>query len=129
MPGWHYAGSAAPTDLLEKKRDEMVAFTAANIAANEFMSDPANKEAVLDTAEEVTGIGRDILSETYDTFLEDGLFPSDNGYPEGMVGYTADQQVELGNIDESESRRTRTWSTRPSTRMPAPSWTNGGPFR
>lgn len=102
VPDWHYAGYAAPTDLLEKKRDEMVAFTAANIAANEFMSDPANKEAVLDTAEEVTGIGRDILSETYDTFLEDGLFPSDNGYPEGMVGYTADQQVELGNIDESE---------------------------
>lgn len=102
VPEWHYAGYAAPTDLLEKKRDEMVAFTAANIAANEFMSDPANKEAVLDTAEEVTGLSRDILSDTYDTFIEDGLFPSDNGYPQDMVEFTADQQVELGNIEESE---------------------------
>ncbi|MEP7739528.1 ABC transporter substrate-binding protein [Nocardioides sp. 31GB23] len=102
VPDWHYAGYAAPTDLLEEKRDEMVAFTAANIAANEFMSDSANKEAVLDTAVEVTGLDREILSDTYDTFLEDGLFPSDNGYPQDMVDYTADQQVELGNIEEGD---------------------------
>ena len=102
VPEWHYAGYAAPEQILEDKRDEIVAFTAANIAANEFMRDAANKEAVLDTAEEVTGLSREILSETYDTFLADGLFPEDNGYPQAMVDYTADQQVELGNIEEAD---------------------------
>jgi len=102
VPDWHYAGYAAPQQILDERRDEMIAFTAANIAANEFMSNPANKEAVLDTAEEVTGLDRAILADTYDTFLEDDLWPDDNGYPQPMVDYTADQQVELGNIDESE---------------------------
>lgn len=102
VPQWHYAGYAAPQSILDERREEIIAFTAANIVANEFMSDSANKEAVLDTAEEVTGLSRDILSDTYDTFLADNLFPDDNGYPQDMVDYTADQQVELGNIEESE---------------------------
>lgn len=102
VPDWHYAGFAAPDTILEEKRDEMVAFTAANIAANEFMRDTSNKEAVLDVAEEVTELDREILSDTYDTFIEDGLFPEDNGYPQNMVDYTADQQVELGNITEDQ---------------------------
>lgn len=102
VPDWHYAGYAAPEEILEEKRDAIVAFTAANIAANRFMQDSANKEAVLDTAEEVTGLDREILSETYDTFLADDLFPDDHGYPEEMVEFTADQQVELGNIAEGD---------------------------
>lgn len=102
VPDWHYAGYAAPQEILEEKRDAIVAFTAANIAANRFMQDSANKEAVLDTAEEITGLNREILSETYDTFLADDLFPDDNGYPEEMVDFTADQQVELGNISEDK---------------------------
>jgi NitT/TauT family transport system substrate-binding protein len=100
VPDWHYAGYAAPDSILEEKRDEIVAFTAANIKASEFMQDPANKEAVLDTAEEVTGLDRDILSGTLDTFIEDGLFPEGNGYPENMVEFTTDQQVALGNVEE-----------------------------
>lgn len=102
VPEWHYAGYAAPQKILDERREEMIAFTAANIMANEFMSDSANKDAVLDTAEEVTGLERGILSDTYDTFLADNLFPDDNGYPQDMVDYTAEQQVELGNIEESE---------------------------
>lgn len=102
VPDWHYAGYAAPQEILDERRDDIVAFTAANIKANEFMRDTANKEAVLDTAEEVTGLERDILSDTYDTFLEDNLFPDDNGYPRNMVEFTADQQVELGNIEEGQ---------------------------
>ncbi|MQA61571.1 MAG: hypothetical protein GEU86_08745 [Actinophytocola sp.] len=102
VPDWHYAGYAAPQEILDERRDDIVAFTAANIKANEFMRDSANKEAVLDTAEEITGLERDILSDTYDTFLEDDLFPDDNGYPRNMVEFTADQQVELGNIEEGQ---------------------------
>ncbi|HSF26947.1 MAG TPA: ABC transporter substrate-binding protein [Actinomycetes bacterium] len=102
VPQWHYAGFAAPQEILDKKRDEIIAFTAANIKAKEFMSDRSNKDAVLDTAEEVTGLSRDILSDTYDTFLKDGLWPEANGYPQDMVAYTADQQVKLGNIQESQ---------------------------
>lgn len=100
VPDWHYAGFAAPESILQERRDAIVAFTAANIAANRFMTDTANKEAVLDTAEEVTGLDREILSQTYDTFIEDELFPDDNGYPQEMVDFTADQQVKLGNITE-----------------------------
>jgi NitT/TauT family transport system substrate-binding protein len=102
VPDWHYAGYAAPESILEDRREEIVAFTAANIAANRFMADTANKEAVLDTAEEVTGLSRDILSETYDVFIADGLFPEDNGYPQEMVDFTAEKQVELGNITEDQ---------------------------
>ena len=102
VPDWHYAGYAAPESILKDRRDDIVAFTAANIAANRYMSDSANKEAVLDTAEEVTGLSREILSDTYDTFLEDGLFPEGNGYPEEMVDFTAEKQVELGNIEEAD---------------------------
>jgi len=100
VPDWHYAGFAAPESILTERRDAIVAFTAANIAANRFMTDTANKEAVLDTAEEVTGLSREILSQTYDTFIADELFPDDNGYPQEMVEFTADQQVQLGNITE-----------------------------
>lgn len=102
VPMWHYAGFASTDEILERKRDEIVSFTAAVIAANEFMQDTANKEAVLDTAEEVTGLSREILSDTYDTFIEEGLWEYENGYPQDMVDYTADQQVELGNITEDQ---------------------------
>lgn len=102
VPDWHYAGFAAPQAILDSKRDEIVAFTAANIKANEFMRNVANKETVLNVAEEVTGVSRNILSDTYDTFLADGLFPDDNGYPENMVTFTAEQQVELGNINADQ---------------------------
>ncbi|MQA78013.1 MAG: hypothetical protein GEV10_05965 [Streptosporangiales bacterium] len=101
-PDWHYAGYAAPQKILDDKRDEMVAFTAANIKANAFMRDTANKAKVLDTAVEVTELDRKILSTTYDTFIEDEMWPTDNGYPRKMVDYTADQQVELGTLDEGE---------------------------
>lgn len=103
VPDWHYAGYAAPESIIEERRDAIVGFTAANIAANRFMSDTANKEAVLDTAEEVTGLSREILSDTYDVFIEDGLFPEDNGYPEEMVSFTTEKQVELGNITEDQA--------------------------
>lgn len=103
VPDWHYAGYASPDSILEERRDAIVAFTAAEIAANRFMADPANKEAVLDTAEDVTGLSRDILSETYDTFISSGMFPEDNGYPQNMVDFTIEQQVLLGNITEDEA--------------------------
>jgi NitT/TauT family transport system substrate-binding protein len=99
VPDWHYAGFASPQVILDERRDEIIAFTAANIMARNFMADTANKEVVLDIAEEVTGVSRAILSETYDVFIASGLFPEGNGYPENMVNYTADQQVELGNLD------------------------------
>lgn len=99
VPDWHYAGFAAPQAIIDDRRDEIIAFTAANIMANEFMKDTANKETVLDIAEEVTGVSRAILSETYDVFIASNLFPEGNGYPENMVNYTADQQVELGNLE------------------------------
>lgn len=102
VPQWHYAGFATTDELLEEKRDDIVAFVAANIAANNFMRDTANKDAVLDTAEEVTGLDREILSDTYDTFIAEGLWEYDNGYPQDMVEYTIDQQVELGNITEDQ---------------------------
>ena len=102
VPDWHYAGFASPQAILDDRREEIIAFTAANIMAKEFMSDTSNKDAVLDVAETVTGVSRAILSDTYDVFIASGLFPEGNGYPEVMVNYTADQQVELGNIDASK---------------------------
>ena len=66
------------------------------------MRETSNKEAVLDTAEEVTGLSREILSDTYDTFIEEGLWEYDHGYPQDMVDYTADQQVTMGNITEDQ---------------------------
>lgn len=102
VPQWHYAGFATTDEIIEEKRDEIVAFVAANIAANEFMRETGNKDAVLDTAEEVTGLTRDILSETYDIFIAEGLWEYDNGYPQDMVEYTIDQQVELGNITDDQ---------------------------
>lgn len=102
VPEWHYAAFAAPQKILDDKRDEIIAFTAANIMATEFMNDSANKDAVLDTAEEVTGLERKFLSDAYDTFLKDKLLPEENGLPKDMIDYTVDQQVELGNIKESD---------------------------
>lgn len=101
-PDWHYAGYAAPQKILDDKRDEMVAFTAANIMANEFMRDRSNKAEVLDTAVEVTELDREILSGTYDTFLKDDMWPKGDGYPKKMVDYTIDQQVKLGTLSEDE---------------------------
>jgi hypothetical protein len=66
------------------------------------MADTANKETVLDIAEVVTGVSRPILSKTYDIFIASGLFPEGNGYPENMVNYTIDQQIELGNLDAAK---------------------------
>jgi NitT/TauT family transport system substrate-binding protein len=101
VPDWHYAGYAAPQEIIDRKRDALVKFVAANIAAKDFMSDPANKEKVLDVAEEQTGLSRDVLSETLDLFLEDEIYPDDNGYPQQMVDFTAEQQVAVGNVDEA----------------------------
>jgi NitT/TauT family transport system substrate-binding protein len=103
VPDWHYAGYAAPQEIIDRKRDALVRFVAANIAAKEFMSDPDNKDAVLDVAEEQTGLSRDILSETFDIFLEDEIYPTDNGYPQQMVDFTAEQQVVVGNVEEAPS--------------------------
>lgn len=100
-PKWHYAGYAAPQRILDEKRAEMVAFTAANIKANEFMRDKANKDRVVEVAAEVTELDEDIVAKTYDTFLREDMWPKDNGYPKSMVNYTIDQQVELGTLEES----------------------------
>jgi ABC-type nitrate/sulfonate/bicarbonate transport system substrate-binding protein len=102
VPDWHYAGFASTQEILDNRRDEIIAFTAANILAREFMADTANKETVLDIAEVVTGVSRPILSKTYDIFIASGLFPEGNGYPENMVNYTIDQQIELGNLDAAK---------------------------
>lgn len=103
LPDWHYSGFVAPESLLEERREDVVAFTAANILATEFMKDESNKEAVLDTAEKVTQKSRDILSDAYDAFLANGLWPETHGYPKDMVEYTIDQQVQLGNITNDQA--------------------------
>lgn len=103
IPDWHYAGYAAPQEIIDRKRDALVRFVAANIAAKEFMSDAANKDAVLDIAEEHTGLSRGVLDETFDIFLEDEIYPTDNGYPQQMVDFTAEQQVAVGAVDGAPS--------------------------
>jgi hypothetical protein len=102
VPDWHYAGFASTQEILDNRRDEIIAFTAANIKARNFMADTKNKERVLDIAQPITGVSRAILSETYDVFIASGLFPEGNGYPENMVNYTVDQQIELGNLDAAK---------------------------
>lgn len=100
VPDWHYAGYASPVAILEQKREELVRFVAANICATEFMYDTGNKDRVVEIGVEITGLSESIISDTYDTFVEDEIWPKDNGYPEEMVEFTAQQQVELGNIED-----------------------------
>lgn len=102
VPLWHYAAYASPQSIVDEKRDEIVAFVAASIKANEFMKDPANKDRVVEIAAELTEVPEDIVSETYDTFLEDNIWPEDQGLPEEMIEFTGQQQVELGNIESEE---------------------------
>lgn len=102
VPDWHYAGYASPASILEEKREELVLFVAANIMATQFMQDEANKDQVVEVGAEITGLSPEIIADTYDTFLADGLWPSDHGYPEDMVSFTAEQQVEIGNIASAD---------------------------
>jgi len=101
VPLWHYAAYASPQRILDTKRDSIVAFTAGNICATRFMQDTANKDAVVAFASGLTEVPEDIVATTYDTFVEDEIWPDDHGLPQDMIEFTGEQQVELGNIEEA----------------------------
>jgi NitT/TauT family transport system substrate-binding protein len=102
VPLWHYAAYASPQEILDTKRDSIVAFTAGNVCATRYMQDTANKDAVVAFAAELTEVPEDIVARTYDTFVEDEIWPDDHGLPEDMIEFTGQQQVELGNIAEAD---------------------------
>lgn len=102
VPLWHYAAYASPQSILDSKRDSIVAFTAGNICATRYMQNTDNKDAVVEFAAGLTEVPEDIVATTYDTFIEDEIWPADHGLPQDMIEFTAQQQVELGNIDEAD---------------------------
>ena len=100
-PLGHYAACATPQEVLESKRDSIVAFTAGNVCATRFMQDTANKDEVVAFAAELTEVPEDIVARTYDTFVADEIWPDDHGLPQDMIEFTGQQQVELGAIEEA----------------------------
>ncbi len=102
VPLWHYAAYASPQEIIDAKRDSLVAFTAGNICATRFMQNTDNRDEVVQIAAELTEVPEDIVADTYDTFIEDEIWPSDNGLTEDMFVFTGEQQVELGNIEEGD---------------------------
>lgn len=102
VPDWHYAAYASPAEVIASKRDSFVAFTAANVCATRYMQDTDNKDDVVAFAAELTEVPEDIVANTYDTFIEDEIWPDDHGLPQEMFEFTAEQQVELGNIEEPD---------------------------
>jgi NitT/TauT family transport system substrate-binding protein len=102
VPLWHYAAYASPQEILDTKRDSIVAFTAGNICSTRYMQDTANKDDVVAFAADLTEVPEDIVATTYDTFVEDEIWPDDHGLPEDMIEFTGQQQVELGNIAEGD---------------------------
>jgi NitT/TauT family transport system substrate-binding protein len=102
VPLWHYAAYASPQEILDTKRDSIVAFTAGNICSTRYMQDTANKDDVVAFAADLTEVPEDIVATTYDTFVEDEIWPDDHGLPEDMIEFTGRQQVELGNIAEGD---------------------------
>jgi NitT/TauT family transport system substrate-binding protein len=101
VPLWHYAAYASPQGILDGKHDSIVAFTAGNICATRYMQDTANKDAVVAFASELTEVPEDIVANTYDTFVEDEIWPDDHGLPQDMIEFTGQQQVDLGAIEEA----------------------------
>ena len=102
VPLWHYASYASPQEVLDGKRDSIVAFTAGNVCATRFMQDTANRDEVVAFASELTEVPEDIVATTYDIFVEDEIWPDDHGLPQDMIEFTGQQQVDLGAIDEAD---------------------------
>jgi len=90
----------ARRDNIAKKRDGFVRMAAALIAATRFMEDPKNADRVA-TIAEVTGRSHDLAAAALKSYLQYGLWPSDNdGMPEkALEAYTAGQ-VKAGAIKE-----------------------------
>ena len=90
----------ARRDNIAKKRDSFVRMAAALIAATRFMEDPKNADRVA-TIAEVTGRSHDLAAAALKSYLQYGLWPSDNdGMPEmALEAYTAGQ-VKAGAIKE-----------------------------
>lgn len=99
-PDFHYQSFVARQDWLadDANRDAAVRLMAAALSAQRFMSDPANRETVVNTGAELGGRPLDVVDAAYDLYFypetcAEGLSPQ-------KFEHTAELQVELGEMDE-----------------------------
>jgi ABC-type nitrate/sulfonate/bicarbonate transport system substrate-binding protein len=92
-------GLGATTKTLAEKREALVRFTAALIAANAFINDKANKDRVVQIAQEfMKAADAAPIAIAYDTYLANKVFPGadENGLPKSRFDFTVKRMAEAG---------------------------------
>ena len=100
LPDFHYQLLASSQEYVDANRDVVVNAAAAMLKANQWMTDPANREEVIELANRVTERDLDIMEFAYDRYAEKWPSSCEQGFNESMFDFTIDLQVELGNLDE-----------------------------
>ena len=99
-PNFHYQSYVVRNDWLEEdaNRDAAVRMMAAALTAERYMSDPANREEVIELGTQVSTRPREVIEEAYDLYF----YPTTcaEGLDPDKYVHTAELQVELGEMEE-----------------------------
>lgn len=92
-------GLGATTKTLAEKRENLVRFTAALIAANAFMNNTANKNRVVQVAQQfMKAADVEPIAVAYDAYVRNKVFPGagESGLPQNRFDFTVKRMVEAG---------------------------------
>jgi NitT/TauT family transport system substrate-binding protein len=99
QPDAQYLVFGTRREVIDQKRDALVAVLRAHREAVDFMYDPANHDAVAQIAT-FTGQSAEVAGEALTNFLEINWWPKDVGLDEKSTTVTIDGQIAAGNIEE-----------------------------
>lgn len=101
LPDFHYQLLVSRVEYVEQNRDLIVRAAAAMLAANRWITDPANRDDVIATAARVTERNAEIIEFAYDRYAEKFPTTCEEGFRQESLEFTIDLQVEQGNLQEA----------------------------
>jgi len=100
LPDFHYQLLVSRTEWVEENRDVVVRAAAAMLAANRYITDPANRDQVIEAAAQVTERDAEIIEFAYDRYAEKFPATCEDGFRQESLEFTVDLQVQQGNLAE-----------------------------
>lgn len=98
-PNFHYISMASTEDLIEEKGDAFARMSAAMLEANQWLVDPANRDAFIEQVQLLTSLEGDLAEEMYDVFGT--VFPTtcDEALAPDAFNRLIEVETDLGNLE------------------------------
>lgn len=100
LPDWWYGGVTVLDKYAQANPDLVTRFLTAMVQADRWMTDPANRNAVIAVGVQATKEDKAAVSYAYDYLAKNHLWTLNSGMDEASEGYTAQQLLNFKEIDK-----------------------------